>query len=129
MLCLQKSRRELAGSQGSRPGGSAPTVARGAVASPVPLGAVWLHRSSPAPLDLLRVWACCSLASFELNFGEQIPHQLRRIRVWWDCAACRGSFLAMAVKVVGVGQLPLIPDGTSPLTIGNSCFSLALFYL
>ena len=120
------------GIKGACRGGSAPTTARSAVASPVPPATAWLCQSSLAPLDLLRSGACCSLASFELNFGEQIPHQLRRIRVWWDCTVCGGSFLAMAGEVVGVGQLPLITDrdittGHQPSGIHVSC-SLSSIY-
>lgn len=103
---MRSSRRELAGSQGSRLGGSAPTTSCSAMALSVPPGTMWLCQSSLVPLDLLRDGACFSLAPFDLNFGEQISHQLRRIRVWWACAACGGYFLATS----GVGQLPLITD-------------------
>lgn len=56
VLCLWSSRRELAGSQGSRPRGSAPTTAHSAVALPVPPGTAWLCRSSLAPLGPPERW-------------------------------------------------------------------------
>lgn len=112
MLCLWSRCNELAGIRGDGQGLAVPWHRWGTTRTVLGIAGTL----GPAERG-----ACCSLALLELTFGEQIPHQMRRMRVWWTCTVCGGSFLAMAGDVAGAGQLPLITDGD--VTTGHQEFT------